>query len=293
MNIIRTDRLSAGQTEQIKKLLHECRACNGSSPFFPFEDGDLFYLLFTERERNSAGTKAREPAEETRQQICRHSDSLVLTCAAALSFFEEADGSCAECTAFTRPALRRKGYFSLLFDELSLEIEEIDLYFPVSDPEPGVLAALASLEAVHDRDEYRMELELEEAEACSEVSFHPVSSPDPAGNPSIRLRAQWEAMENDCFLLSFYQGEKAIGTCCLSFFGDSACFYSFEIKEALRGQGLGREALSLTLSLLRKGLPRPGCRRLSLHVSGLNGPAVSLYRKAGFQIKECLSYYLY
>lgn len=293
MNIVRTDRLSAEQTEQIKELLHECRACDGYAPFFPFEDGDLFYLLFTEEERNSAGAKAREPAEKTKQQTCRHSGSPTLACAAALSFFEEPDGSCAECTAFTRPVLRQKGYFSLLFDELSLDIEEVDLYFPVSDPEPGVLAALSSLEAVHDRDEYRMELELKEAEACSEVSFHPMFSPDQTGDSPSRLRAQWEVMENDSFLLSFYQGEQAAGTCCLSFFGDSACFYSFEIKEALRGQGLGREALSLTLSLLQKGLPRSGCRRLSLHVSGLNAPAVSLYRKAGFQIKESLSYYLY
>ena len=273
MNIIRTDHLSAGQTEAITELLDECRDCNGYTPFFPFEDGDLFYLLFTDN-----GT-ASHPGE--------------LACAAALSFFEEPDGSCAECAAFTRPCFRQKGYFSLLFDELSQDIEEVDLYFPVSDPEPGTLAALASLEAVHDRDEYRMELEPACVEAFSGAPFQETSAPGTWKVPGSRLHAQWEETEDDSFLLSFYQEEKAVGNCCLSFFGDSACFYSFEIKEELRGQGLGWEALSLTLSLLLKGLPRPGCRRLSLHVSGLNVPAVSLYRKAGFHIKESLSYYLY
>lgn len=273
MNIIRTDRLSAEQTEEIKELLHECCNLTGQLPFFPFEDGDLFYLLFTDNDTASLPGK--------------------LACAAALSFFKEPEGTCAECSAFTRPALRRKGYFSLLFDELSQDIEEVDVYFPVSNPEPGTFAALASLEAVHDRDEYRMELDLKAAEICSEFSFRPVSSPNPMENPSSRLCVQWEEIEPDSFLLSFDQKKQTAGTCCLSFFGDSACFYSFEIKEELRGQGLGREALFLTLSLLLKGFPRPGCRRLSLHVSGLNAPAVSLYQKAGFHIKESLSYYLY
>ncbi len=275
MDIIRTSLLSAGQADEIKELLNGCRDSKGQTPFFPFEDGDLFYLLFTETDDNAA--------------------SRILACAAALSFFEESGAPYAECSAFTRPVLRQKGYFSLLFDELSQDIEEVDLYFPVTDPEPGTLAALASLEAVRDRDEYRMELELELecAKAFSGAPFQETSAPGTWKVPGSRLHTQWEETEHDSFLLSFYQEEKAVGNCCLSFFGDSACFYSFEIKEELRGLGLGWEALSLTLSLLLKGLPRPGCRRLSLHVSGLNTPAISLYRKAGFHIKESLSYYLY
>lgn len=148
MDIIRTNLLSAGQADEIKELLNECRDFKGQTPFFPFEDGDLFYLLFTETDDNAAGR--------------------VLACAAALSFFEESGAPYAECSAFTKPDLRRKGYFSLLFDELSQDIEEVDLYFPVTDPEPGTLAALASLEAIRDRDEYMMELE---------PGMCPVSSP--------------------------------------------------------------------------------------------------------------------
>ena len=169
----------------------------------------------------------------------------------------------------------------------------MDLYFPVTDPEPGTLAALASLEAVHDRDEYRMELELECAPSLPPVSFQTASARKLCGEPDSCLRVQWNETENGTFLLSFYQGGEEAGTCCLSFFEDSACFYGFEIREELRGRGLGKKALSLTLSLLKNGLPRSDCRRLTLHVSGLNAPAVSLYRKAGFHIKESLSYYLY
>lgn len=273
MDIIRTNLLSAGQADEIKELLNECRDFKGQTPFFPFEDGDLFYLLFTETNDNAAGR--------------------VLACAAALSFFEESGAPYAECSAFTKPDLRRKGYFSLLFDELSQDIEEVDLYFPVTDPEPGTLAALASLEAIRDRDEYRMELELECAPSLPPVSFQTASARKLCGEPDSCLRVQWNETENGTFLLSFYQGGEEAGTCCLSFFEDSACFYGFEIREELRGRGLGKKALSLTLSLLKNGLPRSDCRRLTLHVSGLNAPAVSLYRKAGFHIKESLSYYLY
>ena len=69
MDIIRTSLLSAGQADEIKELLNGCRDSKGQTPFFPFEDGDLFYLLFTETDDNAA--------------------SRILACAAALSFFEE------------------------------------------------------------------------------------------------------------------------------------------------------------------------------------------------------------
>ena len=55
MDIIRTNLLSAGQADEIKELLNECRDFKGQTPFFPFEDGDLFYLLFTETDDNAAG----------------------------------------------------------------------------------------------------------------------------------------------------------------------------------------------------------------------------------------------
>ena len=124
MNIIRTDRLSLIQREKVCRLLEECRNGENAAPFFPLEDGDLFYLLFM--------------------------DTKELACAAALSFFADPAVSYAECTAFTRPDLRRNGYFSALFERLSQDIEDMDLYFPVSAPCEGTLAALASLEAVHD-----------------------------------------------------------------------------------------------------------------------------------------------
>ena len=54
MDIIRTSLLSAGQADEIKELLNGCRDSKGQTPFFPFEDGDLFYLLFTETDDNAA-----------------------------------------------------------------------------------------------------------------------------------------------------------------------------------------------------------------------------------------------
>lgn len=273
MSIIRTHRLSAKQAEQIKELLNECSNLAGQNPFFPFEDGDLFYLLFTDDGKTGSLKE--------------------LACAAALSFFEDSGAPYAECCAFARPALRKKGYFSCLFDKLSQDIEDVDLYFPVSAPNEGTLAALDSLGAVHDRDEYRMELELKRALSLPPISFLKASAAEICQKSDIRLRVQWEETESGFFLLTFFREDEKAGTCCLSFFGESVCFYGFEIREKLRGCGLGKNALLLTLSLLKNGLPRRGCRRLFLHVSGTNVPALSLYRKTGFQIQESLSYYLY
>lgn len=278
MNIIRTDRLSLIQREKVCRLLEECRNGENAAPFFPLEDGDLFYLLFM--------------------------DTKELACAAALSFFADPAVSYAECTAFTRPDLRRNGYFSALFERLSQDIEDMDLYFPVSAPCEGTLAALASLEAVHDGDEYKMELELDKTDKKEGAKAGAEETGDRTAKPAAsgRLGVRWEDMGDGSFLLSFYlkKGKERpcpsslrAGSCCLFFSSDSACFYGFEIKESLRGQGLGKEALLLTLSLLEGGLPVPGCKRIFLHVSGLNTAAVSLYRKAGFQISEILSYYLY
>ena len=62
-----------------------------------------------------------------------------------------------------------------------------------------------------------------------------------------------------------------------------------EIFEEYRGQGYGKALLLQVISDLISCNPLP----LRLQVSGENIPAVSLYKKTGFQIAETLSGYLY
>lgn len=265
-NLFRTPRLTREQKQQIADLVRACSRCDQSTLSFPAEEGDLFYLHYTEKGE--------------------------LACAAALSFFgdvshseEGADGGYAECSAFTLPALRRLGYFSSLFDFLSSDIETIDLYFVTEPANQNTQKALASLGAVHDRDEYLMEIEVGREQKSGFL-------------PECSRLSVTAAEEEGSVLLQFYLKEspfpnRRAGSCRLFPSGDSACFYGFEIETSLRGRGLGREALLLTLSLLADKNCGFSCRRMYLHVSGTNLPAVSLYKKTGFCICKTLSYYLY
>ena len=74
-----------------------------------------------------------------------------------------------------------------------------------------------------------------------------------------------------------------------SVFSSYYYLYGFEIREDLRGQGYGKRFLNQVLLDLAKHAPLP----LRLQVSGENLPALSLYKKTGFQITETLSGYLY
>lgn len=60
----------------------------------------------------------------------------------------------------------------------------------------------------------------------------------------------------------------------------SAYLYDFEIREDLRGRGLGREALQR----LEERLRELGVQRVGLNVFGHNRAARALYEKVGFEI---------
>ena len=93
MNLIQTNSLSARQAEQILALLNECQKTQPIHISFPFEDGNCFLLLLDESE----------------------------TLAAIMGMLLPPDGSSdeepVECIAFTRPSLRRRGYFAALLEK--------------------------------------------------------------------------------------------------------------------------------------------------------------------------------
>ena len=110
MNLIQTNSLSARQAEQILALLNECQKTQPIHISFPFEDGNCFLLLLDESE----------------------------TLAAIMGMILPPDGSSdeepVECIAFTRPSLRRRGYFAALLEKACDISGEHDILFPV-DPE--------------------------------------------------------------------------------------------------------------------------------------------------------------
>lgn len=277
VNVLRTGRLDEAQRAGLACLADTCRALDHSRLSMP-EDADLYYMAY--------GPDGR------------------LASAAALTFYPEAPGGgadvlCAECSAFTRPELRRMGYFSAVFDVLSQDIEDTDLYFLTDGAQKGAMAALRSFGAVHDRDEYMMERTLgcacEKSEAAASVcscekSEAPASvcsceksdGSSAARLPRLTARADLLPEETGeegsagvrlTFFLADGKAPDAApaGSCRLIFCGDSVCFCGFEIVEPLRGRGLGEKALRLTLSLLESpGVPDSAQKNENAHF-GLGG----------------------
>ena len=80
---------------------------------------------------------------------------------------------------------------------------------------------------------------------------------------------------------------KHIGQTQLTFIGDMAYISGFGILPEYRRQGLGLAFLNL----LEKKLAAESITQLTLQVSSHNKTALSLYRKDGFDVLECLNYH--
>lgn len=193
------------------------------------------------------------------------------------------DSSTVECTAFTHPDCRRKGYFSRLLSHALKSCPDQDILFPVSGKCQDTMAALASLGAEPECQEYQMELILSDYNPSPESVFHSACCQNLLLVPPadiLTANASWP----------FYLKDEPAGSCATSPVSpDTLCLHHVEILPRLQNKGHGTMLIRQLLAHLQKF----GIRRLILHVSGNNAPAVALYKKTGFHITETLSYYLY
>ncbi len=277
VKLIKTAALTAAHKRDLGRLEDACKNGADAPVRFPLEDADLTFLLY----------ETNPPAR--------------LAAALFLIMPQIPDSNdAAECIAYTHPALRRRGYFSRLFEAAETEIAETDLLFPVFRGGRETLKALEALGAEFSHAEYRMDLSLPGRGPLSGGGLFAVSRPQAAAGlqasppPQSRDRdaplicaVTQEA--TDVFSYSFSLGNGEDAACHTIRYGTSACLYGLSVRPALRRRGIGSRALSHVLAFLA----REGVRLVFLHVSGNNLPAVSLYKKAGFRIAETLSYYLY
>lgn len=255
MNMIRTKTPSPIQKKHLLLLQDVCRKHDQISLSFPMDEDCFFYLLYDK-------------------------DNLL----SALSAFSNENGDY-ECCAYTLPSNRQQGSFRLLLEELLKETEDRDFVFPVDETCQDTVRTLNAIGAELWYQEHIMELSfsdflktgLENNSRFSE-SLTISTPPDPEEDP-----CRWTFLING----------NSVGSCCLDFREQAAYFYGFEIAEPLRNQGLGGACLSLFLETCFSlpDLKKP--EKLFLQVSGQNAPAMALYKKAGFQITESLSYYVY
>lgn len=196
----------------------------------------------------------------------------------------------AECTAFTHPACRRRGYFSRLFRLAKKECEDKAISFLVSENCPDTIAVLKHLGARLQNQEYRMDYLLSDTphsfSACAfsaRAEAAILSAPkNIRGNSALWTLSLPAPMEHAAASVI------PAGLCLTSPAGpDSICLHHVKIRPSLRRQGLGFLMILMLLSRLRQ----EHISHVILHVSGDNFPAVSLYKKAGFSITETLAFY--
>ena len=247
MELSQTWELSHAQKAQVHSLVTICNTHDSIHLGYPLEEDTKHFLLYDNSGR--------------------------LVSALGL-FFSGPD--CCECTAFTRPDCRKKGYFSLLLDAAlaflnELEAagqEEYDLLFPVTPDCKAALGMLKALQAEYVYSEYIMERALGSER-----------------NPDSGLTLRFQ--ENG--LCAAYLDGRPVGSCRIDRQASSVFLYEVEILEPLRGQGLGTRLME---SLFYQ-LSQTGAGLLRLQVSSANQAAMALYKKTGFRICETLSYYLY
>lgn len=294
-HITHTTTLSRKEQEDIHRITALCRLADGLSLSCP-EDGDDYWIL--EEDTTAAAFLAVYKTEETMW----------------------------ECYAFTHPDFRRKGYFSMLLEQVCRYSEaqgEPELCFVTDNKCPAATAVLRELEAELWNEEYMMEYDVTAAGTAFEggTSASQDALPDMGLDLDIhttpegllicaRTPGDSSSADRNGVTAAYRNGVTAMDgngtstpdtnpctdnipgacvTCRLSLNGTSAYLYSLETVPALRRRGLaGRFLVQLIRHLERKGI-----QRICLQVSGSNEPALGLYRKTGFRITETLSYYLY
>ncbi|MEY8393524.1 N-acetyltransferase [Lachnospiraceae bacterium 45-P1] len=186
-----------------------------------------------------------------------------------LSFIREGELSY-ECSAFTHPSFRRQGLFSRLLEEsLSLLPPEAELFFYTDGNSSDALYTLDSIGAIFCSKEHMMTLSPEKIWDFP-VSGLTVSETEESGFPLLLFADTFGSVRIFVYPSHYY-------------------LYDFEIQDCFRNQGHGAALLRKVLSFLAAQKRMP----FLLQVSGDNLPAIRLYEKAGFQISETLSCFLY
>ena len=254
MNLIRTNAPDAHLTNDLRLLQETCNKYDHISFSFPLEEECICCLLY-ENER---------------------------LLSALIAFFTDSDTM--ECYGCTLPGERQKGHFTSLLKELVNDYPDCDFLFPVYENCRDGIKTLQAMEASFCYTEHFME---------RSIPVLAKSGLEEENEDRNDLTISFHKNSDDQICYEFFKDKEAVGMCNLDIQEKSAYLYGFEISRPLRGQGLGTACLGLFLKTYTNLPADQRTKTIYLQVSGDNLPAVALYKKAGFKIRESLSYYLY
>ena len=183
---------------------------------------------------------------------------------AFLSVFIPHEEEC-EIYAYTDPSCRHKGYFSKLLKKAhkNLKKYKIDITLLVSEN--------------MDNSEY-LNLYSSDYILTYDLTSHPV--------PSDTLILK-KSINQNVIIYETYKNKIMVGSSKCAPTGNAHMIYEFEILEAERGKGYGRE----TLLLIIKDLIGSGITDIVLHIYGNNIIAKNMYLNNGFKITRQIDYW--
>ncbi len=245
-------------------------------------------LLFglTETCNKNDGTRYSAPCDADIFFLLRDEGKLAAALCAYHMGAENGGQAVDEIYAFTLPEFRRRGYFSRLFSLAEPVLRE-SLSLPVYEACPESRAVLSHLGARKDRDEYFMELCLEDLPSAS-----PSEKSSLPGEPCLDMKIKADALSPTELFVSSKFCECSL----MRHREDTAYLFGMLTYAKYQRRGYGFRFLTEVLTGLKSSeFSFPGDsppKKIFLQTSSDNPAAVGLYKKCGFYVKEILSFYI-
>ena len=276
MNILKANKLTQKNIEDIKTLEDKCRNVDGDKLITYADEGDniypnfnCFYMMYDIKDTTKTITKSSDFP----------SDAKLL---GFLSVFQP-DGYCPYVYAMVDPEHRKQGIFKELYksflDEFNyFKFESVS--FPMHKDNEVAINILKKMEGFKYSTEYILEYELKD-------TTNAASSSD---GKSLTLSSQVTEDGDLVYYLEDYalgHFKRTIGSLLITIDGDIACLSHFEISKSKRNKGYGRKMLDLLCSELKN----KNISKILLQVTSNNPVALHLYTSYGFTVQSELDYY--
>ena len=276
MNILKANKLTQKNIEDIKTLEDKCRNVDGDKLITYADEGDniypnfnCFYMMYDIKDTTKTITKSSGLP----------SDAKLL---GFLSVFQP-DGYCPYVYAMVDPKHRKQGIFKELYksflDEFNyFKFESVS--FPMHKDNEVAINILKKMEGFKYSTEYILEYELKDttnAASSSDGKFLTLSS-------QVTEDGDLVYYLEDYALGHF---KRTIGSLLITIDGDIACLSHFEISKSKRNKGYGRKMLDLLCSELKN----KNISKILLQVTSNNPVALHLYTSYGFTVQSELDYY--
>lgn len=209
--------------------------------------------------------------------------------------------------AFTSPSFRRQGLFSsllsLALSWLEEHFENADIEFLIDTSCKASILTAKSLEAESWYDDFQMSLSLTELPCPSSIPLPTLPrdchfcTAQADSSLSPLLHTSWDQTDcipslepaSSCAIALCIQGSPVSAAFLTATSKDTIWLHSLKTLTPYRNRHFAFFLLQSAILSLKKGQ----ASQLMLHVSSDNLPAVTLYKKTGFQIIKTLSHYLY